>query len=693
MKSIKNQLIFSAILLIIIPTLITNLIYSYYFSNNIKKNIIDNNKQLSSTIARSVKDFINKSYTLTQQMAQDKTTVDFNPEYQQQMLKKCLTNNSYFDLLYIQKTDGSQTARSSGELGNRANRWWFTQVMNDKKSFVSKSYYSVNGNTAVTSIFHPVLDSESNIIGIFGADIKLDSLQKLIENFGNGKDKYAFIIDSEGVVIAHPDKVQVSQLYNYKTLRKTVLLKDTSGNAIKDEKGNQKTQLEEIRVPVELKTIAEKALKGESGTAEYLDSNNVEVLSAYAPVSLSGDSKGWAVITVENKALAMSVVKATQVKIISIALLLLVIVSILVYILAGKFTKPIFNLTNLMQKASNGDLTVQSHYNSKSELGSLSANFNLMIAKIREFIASIQETSSLVASSSNSLVSTYEETAKCIEEISINISQVALSAEDQAASAVLGLETTAKLSEEITVMTSYMDEGKNSADTIYRVSSKGAKVIFSLEEVTEENNKVINHIVEVINSLNEKTNTIGTIADTITSISEETNLLALNAAIEAARAGDSGKGFAVVADEVRKLSESTALSSSSVKELISNIQKDIITAQNTIQSAESIVAKHNDAVSYTKDTFTEISSNIQEVVNKINTTAESLDTVILSRNQLLSSIDVVSKASKDMAMSSQQVSAITEEETASVQTISNLAKELSSMAERLEVSLKTFKIN
>lgn len=693
MKSIKHQLISAAILLVIVPVIITNFVYSYYFSNTLQANIIESNKRLSSTVADGVKDFIDKSYTLTQEMAQDKTTFDFDSHSQQEMLKKCVSNNSYFDVLYIQKSDGNQTARSSGDLGNRANRWWFTKMLNDHEPFVSKSYYSVGSNSAVTSIFHPIFDSNSNITGIFGADLKLDSLQKLVEKYGNGKDSYAFVIDSEGVVIAHPDKNQVSQLYNYKTLKKSILIKDASGKVIKDDKGNEKTELQDIKVPSKLKEITEKALNGESGVSEYVDNDNKDLLSAYSPIDLPGKSQKWAVITVQNKATAMAVIKTTQLKIVGIALTLMIIISIFIYFLAKAFTKPIFDLMNLMKKASQGDLTVQSSYNGKNEIGDLSNNFNGMITKIKELIIGIDEASNLVTDSSTSLANTTEETAKSIEEIANNISEVAIHAESQASSAILGLDTTSKLSDEITVMTSFMKEGKDSANNVSVISNKGVEVINTLEKVADENNKVIDHVAEVIISLDEKANTIGKIADTITSISEQTNLLALNAAIEAARAGESGRGFSVVADEVRKLSENTAASSSNVKEIISNVQRDIKLAKDTIFRAEQVVTKQNDAVKYTKDTFDQISSTIGDVVSKINTTATSLDNVIDSRDNLLSVMNRVSESSGNMAASSEQVSAITQEQNAAIQEITSLAEELSNMAEQLGNSIKTFKIN
>jgi tripartite ATP-independent transporter DctP family solute receptor len=67
---------------------------------------------------------------------------------------------------------------------------------------------------------------------------------------------------------------------------------------------------------------------------------------------------------------------------------------------------------------------------------------------------------------------------------------------------------------------------------------------------------------------------IGRMTEFVEDVSDETQLLALNAAIEAARAGTHGLGFAVVAGEVGRLAKTTSESTSTIKRLVSDVQRE-----------------------------------------------------------------------------------------------------------------------
>ena len=297
-NSIKNKIIITTLFLITIPFILSTVINSYYLSKDYKEQLKDINQQAAYNISNQVTTFIEKAYSMTESVALDSDVKLFDTERQISKVKTIAESNDYFDLVYIQDSKGMQTARSKGDLGDRSNRWWFKQMTETKKPFVSQSYYSISGNVPVTSVFLPI-ESNGNMVGIMGGDIKLEALQKLVENSSTG-NRYAYILDSEGVIIAHPDKTKVSELYNYKKLTKTVLKLDSNSEVVKDEKGNPITVEENIEIPESLKTITEKVLNGEEGFSEFVDENGNKAITAYNPIKIPGDSKNWAVISVED---------------------------------------------------------------------------------------------------------------------------------------------------------------------------------------------------------------------------------------------------------------------------------------------------------------------------------------------------------------------------------------------------------
>ncbi|MFZ5352410.1 MAG: cache domain-containing protein [Bacillota bacterium] len=194
--------------------------------------VSDNDETFSKTLAANIQAFMQKAYSITEIMSTNSDIISMDGAKQKALLEQAAAKKDFFDLLYMMDTKGDQTARSKGSLGNRVSRWWFIQMMETKKPFVSKSYYSLSGNIAVNSIYFPVYNAYGQLLGIMGSDIKLDAIQEMVDKFST-ESRYAYVLDGEGAVVAHPDKTQVTEIYNYKTLKKTVLVKDESGNVKK----------------------------------------------------------------------------------------------------------------------------------------------------------------------------------------------------------------------------------------------------------------------------------------------------------------------------------------------------------------------------------------------------------------------------------------------------------------------------
>ncbi|MCY3412119.1 MAG: hypothetical protein INQ03_10850 [Candidatus Heimdallarchaeota archaeon] len=183
----------------------------------------------------------------------------------------------------------------------------------------------------------------------------------------------------------------------------------------------------------------------------------------------------------------------------------------------------------------------------------------------------------------------------------------------------------ASSSEEISASAS---EVSGTSSSMAHGASQQAEMISKIASQMNETNIVIQDIVSQI-----RKNT-----DTVSSISLQTNILALNAGIEASRAGDYGRGFNVVADNVRKLSDESK------------------------KSAE----------------------NIEEVVNTITITLQSLF------DNIQGGIEQVASVSEETAASSEEVAAAAEEMIASIAELADVSSKLVTQVKHSRDSMFTF---
>lgn len=110
---------------------------------------------------------------------------------------------------------------------------------------------------------------KGNLIGVFAADLKLDYLQSMINEYSNTQYKeISFVIDGEGIVIAHLDSVQIEEQYNYKTLTKTISKKDANGQVLVDDAGNIITEEQRLELSQGFQNVIQSVMSGNDGVEE-----------------------------------------------------------------------------------------------------------------------------------------------------------------------------------------------------------------------------------------------------------------------------------------------------------------------------------------------------------------------------------------------------------------------------------------
>lgn len=650
MKSIRQKLVIYTLLLVVLPFFISTVANNFYMRQNYEKELEQNNKVLASSIADQVTAFIQEGYSLTEQIAFNSDITGFIPDKQKNVLMNVYDKHSYFDLLYVQGVDGMQTARTTGELGDRSNRWWFTKAMEEQSSFVSKSYYTLATNTPVTTIAMPIYDDSEKIVGVMASDIKLDELQNRVQRYSEGS-KYAFVIDGEGVVIAHPDKLQVSELYNYKTMKKTVLKSDESGAVVVDENGNQITEEQEIEVPDTLMQIAKKALSGETGSETYKDKDGVDVVSAYQSITLPGSSDQWAVITVENKADAMAFITDTQIFSIIICMVSIIIAGGLITLVASKIAGPIKKSADYLKVIAKGDFMIDvdtAMLSRKDEIGIIAKGIQVMKDSLKHLAMEITTEAVSIQNKVENVVVDMNELNDNLEGISATTEELSANTEETAAS-----------SQE---MTATSQEIERAVQTIAENSGKGAlaaKDISARAETTKERTdlsmqKASAVMLETKDQLEKAieeskvVEQINVLSASIMGITEQTNLLALNASIEAARAGEAGRGFSVVADEISKLADQSKSTVKKITEVtthvisavdnLSNNANNLLTfvstdVENDYKNMLGVANDYRKDAKFVEDLVTEFSATSEELLASIENMTQAIDGVAIAANE------------------------------------------------------------
>ncbi len=300
----------------------------------------------------------------------------------------------FVELFFLQDITGKQTARSCGTIGYRGKRWWFKKIManKDHSSFFSKSYFSMTGNKPVSSAFHPVFNNNGLLIGILGMDINFDFLQEFVSQHLYSKDLWAMITDNEGVIIAHPDKAKLRELYNLKNMTREVLNATDFDKTDLDAGGYMKTRKETLDWAPEISQIVKNAIAGQSGYIYDVLMNSNKSTLYYRPVKLPGNSQNnFSIILVRDN----STLYYTKVRIVIFVIVFTVITILLLILLFHVYFKRIIlnPLDILTRSIKDADLTDTKpvDLNTNDEFQVLGETFNSMHNTIKSANEKLEE--------------------------------------------------------------------------------------------------------------------------------------------------------------------------------------------------------------------------------------------------------------------------------------------------------------
>ena len=651
-NSLKSRLILLFILFSCIPMLITSTVNNVTQLNTLKETSVQSNLLLSQQIGAGIKRNIDDNQGINATFAGMPAIKAMRVSSMASILKNFQDNNPQFELIAVLDKDGNQIARSSGKLGSRADRDYFKAAIAGQQ-FTSKAYISATTNQLCVTVSCPIRNDNGEIVGVVASDITLKSIWDIADNITIGKTGYMDIVDSSGIVIAHPDKDRVMKKEDFSNL-----------------------------------PYVADVISGKTGTVEAESSQQQDSLISYTPI----ENYNWGIITyLPIYDIYSYFFSVAVMNIILMIIFLVVSIAAAIRIAAG-ITNPIAEVLTALQHMTEGDLRQKLTPHGLQEIHSLGEHFNKMLESLKKLILKSSETGESVSAAS--------------EELSASIdSVVAISTDTQKTMSESAAKTKEKLSVSLDSMNTITDM-VNSINATVNAANVASQAAVSSQHIADDGSKKsdiaikqimsiqsdVNTTAETVAKLGEKSQQVGQILDTISGIAEQTNLLSLNAAIEAARAGEHGRGFSVVAEEISKLASQTEDATKEIATIIVEVRHETEQAVANMQQSRQGVEEGVVSVRQTVESFKSIYAAIENLNAKITEIQHFADEQRAGSAQVQQAVNDISDYLKENAVGMDKLNKDSNTQLDSLQEIRTAAASLAEMATALQTELNRFTI-
>lgn len=566
--------------------------------------------------------------------------------------------NAEYEVLFVADKNGDYYP-SRGNAGSIKDRSYFKDVIASGKTQVSNPLTNKATGNLVLIIATPII-RDGQLAGVLGADVKFSQLEEKVHSMKAGQTGYAFVVQQDGLIIAHPDKA-LAMTYNP--------LKDTAADPT-------------------LTAVTQQLVKGEQGIARHTH-QGMDKWFVYAPIPGTAWTLAMAVPVAEMTSQTRTLALAFG--LVSVIILLLIVA--ITFLMSRRAIQPIVELNAAAARIAAGDLQQSDvPVMLKNEIGQLANSFETMRGKINQLVRHIHTSAEQLAATSEQFAASAQESATASQKVAASINQVSRGADQQNQAVNDAVEISNYMSKTVNNLAASVQEVFTLVETTTLAADSGRQAIGQAVTQMEMVGQEASQAQHVVNRLADSSRKIGEIVSVISGIAGQTNLLALNAAIEAARAGEQGRGFAVVADEVRKLAEQSEAAAKEIATLISANQSEIENAVQAMNAGTQGTERGVAVVSEAGETFSKIAELVEAVASKVRAEDTAFQAMIKENQKILSAIQQIAEVSQTVTAETQTVSAATEEQLATMEEIASTSQVLAKMANDLQVGVSKFRV-
>ncbi len=389
------------------------------------------------------------------------------------------------------------------------------------------------------------------------------------------------------------------------------------------------------------------------------------------------------------------------------------LLAIVGFILYAKLTLGLSQVQSTIEKVNQGDVAARTLMMGKDELGTLGRAFdgmlddriatlekvgkenevlnNSVIALLqtvfqlgnRDLTARAPVTEDIIGTVSSSINQLSEETGRTLAEVQNIAEQVRTTSEAVRVQSVMVEETARSEREALQTMSVNLNEATDQLAQMATLSSQSNTAAEQAATATQAALTAVDGTVKGMDQLRdsisdmekrfkrlgERSQEISTAVQLINTISERTHVLALNASMQAATAGEAGRGFAVVAEEVQRLSDSSRQATSTISQLVGNIQAETNETLFTVNRLIGEVVKQSELAQRAGVQMNQTQTTTTQLVGLVRQIATFSEQQAKLATSLQQSV-------LDINQSTEQTSSAITEQTASTQTLADFSRRL-----------------
>ncbi|GAB4368426.1 MAG: ATP-binding protein [Calditrichia bacterium] len=336
-QSISRRMIINYVTLGALPIVIVSVILISLSLNTVKSYTFQRNLEIARRASDEISLFLEEPLTILNTLAQTRDILEMERFTQSRLINKIKIGNAIFRKIFILDQDGRATVTTSfgEELKDYSSEDFFRVAMNGQ-TYYSQVYFTPS-RFPVMLIALPI--KKYNLVeGVLAGEIDLKTIWDLVDNITIGKTGTAFLLSSDGSVIAHPEKQLVLQEQSF------------AGYSFFQTLANQREGV------------------------TFFENNSRKMIAAFAAVP----DLNWCIVIQQSEAEAFELATKMRDRVIVVVALTIIIALALATASVKRITSPIDNLVKGVRQYAAGNLNHRIEIQRQDELAELAHEFNAM---------------------------------------------------------------------------------------------------------------------------------------------------------------------------------------------------------------------------------------------------------------------------------------------------------------------------